>query len=389
MMPALAILSICAPARTVAISYFDNNTADPSLDPLAKGLADMLITDLSHVESIAIVERSKLNQIIAELELSKSKLIDPKTAQRLGRGLGASMIMTGGYTVAGDTLRIDARVVEVETGRVVASEQVSGKRDEFFSLEKDLVDVLIEALGVSLGRSEKSKLRSNATESFDAWTEYSEGLDAEDDGDAAAARRHFQAALDADPGYRSAKTAIGRLEAIFAKDDREKADRYAGLRKTLDPNAKDFAQRVDALLLQLDGTNRDQLAKKIELLTYLAERDLHPTSLGVSRVPLEALALALRHVNDPTQWENIPKVCEYFIGNYPKEEHPKTYCRTAILKSLEWGMKQDRAAAQRSWDEERRRGLETLAADDWRVALFVNQDGIRNLLALYAKKTER
>ena len=44
---ALLLAAAAGGPAPVAISYFDNNTGKPELDHLAKGLADMLITDLS------------------------------------------------------------------------------------------------------------------------------------------------------------------------------------------------------------------------------------------------------------------------------------------------------------------------------------------------------
>src|SRR5512140_614075 len=107
----VALVLLFAPstvaARTIAIAYFDNNTGSADLEPLRKGLADMLITDLGNIGSLQIVERDKLNQVLGELKLSQSKFIDPKTAQKLGKGLAAEFIMTGGYVVSGDNLRVD------------------------------------------------------------------------------------------------------------------------------------------------------------------------------------------------------------------------------------------------------------------------------------------
>jgi TolB-like protein len=107
-------------ARTIAIVYFDNDTGKPELDPLRKGLADMLITDLSNVATLQIVERDRLNQVLGELKLSRSAFVDPASAQKLGKGLAAEFLMAGSYIVAGDDLRVDVRVIEVATGRVVA-----------------------------------------------------------------------------------------------------------------------------------------------------------------------------------------------------------------------------------------------------------------------------
>ena len=43
--------------KTIAVSYFDNTSETIDYNPLSKGLADMLITDLSNVKSLKIVER--------------------------------------------------------------------------------------------------------------------------------------------------------------------------------------------------------------------------------------------------------------------------------------------------------------------------------------------
>ena len=46
---ALVVLAVTAQTRTLAVSYFDVNATDPELQVLKKGLADMLISDLSVV----------------------------------------------------------------------------------------------------------------------------------------------------------------------------------------------------------------------------------------------------------------------------------------------------------------------------------------------------
>ena len=61
-------IQIAAP-RTVATAYFDDNTGSAELAPLTRGLTDMLITDLSNVGSVQVVEREKLNVVLAELKL--------------------------------------------------------------------------------------------------------------------------------------------------------------------------------------------------------------------------------------------------------------------------------------------------------------------------------
>ena len=64
--------SSLADSIPVAVSYFENVSEDPELDPLKKGIAEMLITDLSISEDIHLVERARLQELLAEMELQKS-----------------------------------------------------------------------------------------------------------------------------------------------------------------------------------------------------------------------------------------------------------------------------------------------------------------------------
>lgn len=370
-----------AAGRTIAIAYFDNNTSSAELEPLRKGLADMLITDLGNVAALQIVERDKLNQVMGELKLSQTRFIDPRTAQKLGKGLAAQLIMTGGYVISGDQMRIDVRIVEVATGKIVTSDKVEGKKDDFFALEKDLVDLLIKTVDVKLSSSERTKLRSNATQSFEAWKKYSAGLDAKDRGDQAEARKQFQAALDADPSYRAAKTATERLQVIFDRDD---AAHKAALDKqwqALDPKAPDFAKQVDDLLANLQNSESDQLKRKVQLLIFLVQRDLTPQLYpGMSRIALEIVALVWRFEPMPDAETVLPPVCEYLVSHFPDDQSSKMQCKQ-LLKVLPMHDKIPPARRQSDWDY--RWAHVTL---DWEVAL---RDAMPEILTLFKTCTAK
>ena len=52
---------------TVAVLYFDNKSGRSALDPLKKGIALMLITDLSTVKGLRLVERTRIQALVEEL----------------------------------------------------------------------------------------------------------------------------------------------------------------------------------------------------------------------------------------------------------------------------------------------------------------------------------
>jgi TolB-like protein len=135
---------------TVAILYFDYDGSSEEMGFLRKGLTQMLVTDLAEVSEVDIVERVRLQDAIEELELGRSNKIDQSSASRIGKLLGARYLVLGGYFDIAGTLRMDARVVEVETGKVVASMGKHSKVTEFIELEQHLAGELARVLRLQI-----------------------------------------------------------------------------------------------------------------------------------------------------------------------------------------------------------------------------------------------
>ena len=215
--------SLLAQPKTIAISYFDNTSGLEQYNPLSKGLADMLITDLSNVKSIQIVEREKLENLLKEIDLGEGKFIDPNTAQKLGKGLGAGYMLTGSYLIMGETMRIDARLVDVGTGEIAMAEEITGEKNTFFTLEKDLVNKLVATLNLELSRSEERKIKKIQTESFGAFSAYSSGLNAYDKGSVDEAKAFMEKATNLDTNFDRAYEQLDlideKLEVIKGKVD--------------------------------------------------------------------------------------------------------------------------------------------------------------------------
>ncbi len=69
--------------------------------------------------SYSVVEREKLLLALEELELGTTELVDESTRLRLGHLLKARYMVFGGYFLVGDTMRLDLRLVEVDTGAII------------------------------------------------------------------------------------------------------------------------------------------------------------------------------------------------------------------------------------------------------------------------------
>lgn len=205
-----------ANAKRIAIIYFDNSSDDKKLDQLKKGLADMLISDLSKVSMLDVVERARLEEILKEQELNNSAKFDNETATKIGKLLGAEHIMTGSFFELMGRLRIDSRLIDVETGRIIKSEGVDGPTGTFFDLEKSLVTKMVSGFEVELKPEEKEAMKDKAEKiSYKSSLLFSESLDLIDKGDNHKAIEKLEKVLEENPDFLPAKKALNQIKVAI------------------------------------------------------------------------------------------------------------------------------------------------------------------------------
>ena len=203
-----------ANAKRLAIIYFDNSGGEPSMEKLKKGLADMLITDLSNVNMLAIVEREKLEEILKEQKLNGNKEFDPNTATKVGKLLGAQVILTGGYFEMMGSLRIDARFIDVETGKILKSDGVDGIFSNFFKLQKQLSWKIIKNMDVKITESEKKALEESDSKEkvpLEMIANFSEALDLFDSKKLKESKILVNKILTKYPDFKPAKNLLQKL----------------------------------------------------------------------------------------------------------------------------------------------------------------------------------
>lgn len=215
---ALLVLWVASPAfaaRTVAVLPLEAGVGSEAHAGLGRALAGMLVADLSKVAELQLVERTQLEQVLAEIKLGGEGYLDPTTAQRAGKGVGAEIVVLGAWSVVEGTFLMDARFVEVASGKVVKAAAANGPASDFVGVEKEVVEALLTGLAVAVTPAEKRKILGDApTESFKAFTDYGAGLDAQIRGDIEAASRAFTEAVRVDPDFDEAQAALEGLRSL-------------------------------------------------------------------------------------------------------------------------------------------------------------------------------
>lgn len=114
------------------------------LEALEVGLQQMLLTELDQHESLRIVERSVLRDLIEEQDLGRSGRVDASTAARIGNLVGARYIITGIFMDLDGNFRMDARIVDVETGEILQTERVREERENLYGILVTMAERIVE-----------------------------------------------------------------------------------------------------------------------------------------------------------------------------------------------------------------------------------------------------
>ena len=203
------------PLTTVAVTPLTFNGSDSSLAPLGRGLADLMITDLSRSSRLTVVERDRLEALLDELSRSASGRVDATTALRSGRLARAGRLVRGSITQLGSSaLRADAAVVNVATAQAGGPVNEDFSLDALFDAEKRIVLALFAEMGITLTAAERAAIEQRPTKSLAAFLAYSRGLAAEDEGRFGDAARFYGEAARLDPGFAAARGSEQRTQAI-------------------------------------------------------------------------------------------------------------------------------------------------------------------------------
>jgi len=214
-------------AKTVAVLYFDNNTGARDYDNLGRGMASMMITDLSAVKDIQLVEREHMQDVLKEQEAQHTKYYDQSTAVQTGKLLGAEYIVTGAFVSVQPSMRIDTRVIRVQSGEIVKTAKVVGQQDSLFALQQHLADSLVDGLSIALSPEQREQLRAqqqrDRIDHLSTMTSYSQALGLFDAGDYVGATEKMQPVMRDAPNSLVVQLTYNEIKRRAADKAKDKA----------------------------------------------------------------------------------------------------------------------------------------------------------------------
>lgn len=246
---------------SVAVMTFANITREPADDWIGTGIAETVSSDLKNIAGLTVIGRARVFDALRNISSDTS--LDESLAIDIGRRLGATWVVVGGFQRMGELIRITAHFVEVTTGASRQTVKVDGRIGDIFSLQDKIVFELSQGLNLALRGTEVAEIERRETRSVEAYESFARGmmnlrLASRDSIERAIAL--FEQATRHDPEYVNAWAALGGaygLKGAFLSlhDLVERAVETERRALLLDPDFADAHSWLGSALLHVGRTD--------------------------------------------------------------------------------------------------------------------------------------
>ncbi len=254
----VALSAVSPPLTTkpsIAVLPFENMSSDSEQQFFADGIAEDIITALSHYSSLFVIARNSSFSF-------KGRAVDVK---HVGRVLGVRYVIEGSLRKSGNRVRVTAQLIEAETGHHVWAERYDRDLAEIFAVQDEITQATTIAVAPAIADAEQQRAMRKPPASLDAWEIYQRGLwhlgkgSAEDN---TLAETFFRQAVDLDPIF--AGGYIG-LSAVLSRAKGTQGEEEALARRAValdGGNAEAHARLALALLARGDHPGASSQAKQ-------------------------------------------------------------------------------------------------------------------------------
>jgi adenylate cyclase len=178
----------------IAVLPFDNLSGDPEQEYFADGIAEDLITRLSHCRWFPVIARNSSFTY-------KGKPVDVK---QVSMELGVRYVVEGSVRKVGDRVRISAQLIDATTGHHVWAETYDREIQDIFDIQDEIAESIARSVAPALEKSEWKRTLRQQPQELDAWDSYLRGWwhyrqYSKDEN--TKARSLFERAIELDPNF--------------------------------------------------------------------------------------------------------------------------------------------------------------------------------------------
>jgi eukaryotic-like serine/threonine-protein kinase len=197
------------PIDSIGVLPFANGSRDPNAEYLSDGITESLINSLSRLQELRVAARSTVFHY-------KGRDTNP---QKAARDLNVRAVVTGKLTQRGDSLIVQADLVDASSGAQIWGNRYDRKLTEILAVQEEIAREISEKLQPRLTAPEKGRLGKGSTANTDAYQLYLKGRYAWEkrtEEGLGQSIEYFQKAIEKDPGYALAYAGLADSYAVLS-----------------------------------------------------------------------------------------------------------------------------------------------------------------------------
>ena len=152
--------------KSVAVLPFQNLSSDPDNAYFGDGIQEEVLTRLTKIGDLKVISRTSTQGYQSE----------PGNLAEIAKQLGVANILEGSVQKAGDQVRVNVHLVNVQTGSQLWADTYDRKLSDIFSVESEIAKGIAESLQAKLTGREERALAVQPTNNPQAYDKYLRGL---------------------------------------------------------------------------------------------------------------------------------------------------------------------------------------------------------------------
>jgi TolB-like protein/Tfp pilus assembly protein PilF len=152
--------------KSLAVLPFQNLSSDPENAYFADGIQEEVLTRLAKIADLKVISRASTQQYQSE----------PGNLAEIAKQLGVANILEGSVQKAGNQVRVNVHLVNVQTSSQLWAETYDRKLSDIFAVETEIAKGIAESLQATLTGREEQALAANPTNNPEAYDAYLRGL---------------------------------------------------------------------------------------------------------------------------------------------------------------------------------------------------------------------
>ncbi len=147
----------------LAILPFTNNTGSPELDYYGVGMASEIRTKISTTNQF---------NFISSLQATLPYIKTQKSTKEIGEDLNVDFILSGLYQKAGNKIKVEAELLDAETGKLIWSIPFERELNDIFDVQREIAQAVLNKFSINTLAS-----TLKPTQNLEAYSFYIEGYE--------------------------------------------------------------------------------------------------------------------------------------------------------------------------------------------------------------------